>query len=903
MADGVVTFLFTDVEGSTRRWEDDPDGMSVELAAHDEILRGIIAGRGGEVFKHTGDGMCAVFASPRAAVEAAVYAQRALTLSVRMGMATGRAEHRDGDYFGKVLNRAARVTAAGHGGQILLDGATAASLDGVELLDLGLRRLRDIAQPTAVFQVAAHGLRREFPPLRSVDPTMINVRQPVGTILGRDQELTEVDRCLRRHPVVTLTGVGGVGKTTLALAAAVRAAGAFPGGVWLIELDAVHDSEAVPDAVAAVLGVSRQPGMTPAESVAVASAGRRRLLVLDNREHVLAAAAAFVETVLARSSSVTILATSREALRVRGEMLKPIAPLDVTDADAAGVSLFIDRARAVRPDFDADSEVADVVEICRRLDGIPLAIELAAARMMSLTAHEVRARLDNRFRLLTGGPSAPARHRTLLHAVQWSFGLLADDERAVLTACSVFAGGFDLDSASAVTEAVDEFGVIDHLDALVRKSLLSVDKSRRATRYRMLATIRDFAQRQLVSSGADHAVRTIHARYFAHRAGRMTELWDSASQRDTYTWLTDELPDLRAAFQWAAGHDDLDSAAGIAVCAGFLGGWIELHEPSTWAEALLALAHQVRHPRLVQLYVAASECYRTGRVDDALRFADAAVEAERTGDYDGALYDITTTALGGTYITAGHAQRWLALCRARPLPTGSAALFARGSLVMALLTSGQTDEAVAESAGLEVAAEDTDNPGAAAYALLAYGYACRDRLPLEAYEALLRGLGIAQRSGNRMTESYLAVNLSAVVDTHTPLARTLDLLALAINNFHEAGSYEHMVSPLGVLATRLVELDRHEGAATILGFATTAFSLVTFPEITRTIDRLRDELGAERYEALTRAGADMSYSDLARYALDQIEQVRALINARGCAESTPRAACQGSDTHARGETD
>jgi len=308
---GVVTFLFTDVEGSTRRWEADADAMRVALAAHDLVLRGAIEAHGGWLFKHTGDGMCAAFASPRSAVDAAVAAQRVLELPVRMGIATGEAELRGADYFGAVLNRAARVMAAGHGGQILLTDSTAGLLSGVDLMEMGPRRLRDLPTPVGVFQVQAPGLRTDFPPLRALDVSPGNLRPQTTTLIGRESEVTELEAAVRKHRLVTLTGVGGVGKTRLALEVAARLADEFPDGVWFFELAAVTDPGAVPDAVSAVLGIIQQPGKSMSESVAAALEGRIRLLVFDNCAHVLDAAAGLVEAILAHSATVKILATSR----------------------------------------------------------------------------------------------------------------------------------------------------------------------------------------------------------------------------------------------------------------------------------------------------------------------------------------------------------------------------------------------------------------------------------------------------------------------------------------------------------------------------------------------------------------------------------------------------------------
>ena len=346
---GVVTFLFTDVEGSTRRWEADADGMRVALAAHDEVLRAAIEAHGGWVFKHTGDGVCAAFASPRRAVDAAIAAQRALQLPVRMGLATGEAELREGDYFGAVLNRGARVMAAGHGGQILVAESTASLLTGVDLLDLGPRRLRDVPNPITVFQLRAPGLHIEFPPLRALDTSPGNLRPAASSFIGRESELDEVQVAVNAHRLVTLTGVGGVGKTRLATEVAARLGDEFPDGVWVFELAAVADPAAVPDAVAAVLGITQQPGKTVSESVAAALEGRVRLLVFDNCEHVLDAAADLIEAILAQSSTVRIVATSREGLGVADEQVWPVPSLDLSGGvDAAAVNLQINPAEQNR---------------------------------------------------------------------------------------------------------------------------------------------------------------------------------------------------------------------------------------------------------------------------------------------------------------------------------------------------------------------------------------------------------------------------------------------------------------------------------------------------------------------------------------------------------------------------
>jgi class 3 adenylate cyclase len=432
---GVLTYLFTDIEGSTRRWEADPKSMRTALTVHEDLHGRVVEKHGGHLFNHTGDGVCAAFSSPSSAVDAAVDAQRALGLPVRMGIATGEAQSSGTDYYGQVLNRAARVMAAGHGRQILLDGLTAGLLSGGDLIPLGPRRLRDIAKPVDIFQVWGSGLRTDFPPLKTLDATPGNLKPQTTSFVGRQAELDQLQATLKAHRLVTLTGVGGVGKTRLALEVAARSANDFPDGVWVIEFVAVGDPAAVPEAVAAVLGIAQQAGMSVADSVAAALEGRSRLLVFDNCEHVLDAAAGLIESILTASATVTIIATSREGLRVPDEQLWPVPSLDVrTGTDSAAALLFVERAETVAPTMSltGEDESAAVVEICRRLDRIPSGIELAASCMVSMTATEVRDRLDHRFRLLVGSRRGLERHQTLRHAVQSSYDLLEADEQRLL---------------------------------------------------------------------------------------------------------------------------------------------------------------------------------------------------------------------------------------------------------------------------------------------------------------------------------------------------------------------------------------------------------------------------------------------------------------------------------------
>jgi predicted ATPase len=719
----------------------------------------------------------------------------------------------------------------------------------------------------------------EFPSLRALDTTPGNLRPAATSLIGRESEVDAITTAVRSHRLVTLTGVGGVGKTRLALEVAAHLADEFPDGVWVFELAAVTDPASVPDAVAAVLGITQQPGKTVSESVAAALEGRSRLLVFDNCEHVLDAAADLIEAILARSATVKMLATSREGLRVADEQLWPVPSLDVlSGVDSAAATLFMQRAGAVAPGISlAGAEAGAVVEICHRLDGIPLAIELAASRMQSMTVTELRDRLDDRFRLLVGSRRGLERHQTLRHAVGWSHDLLGDAEKALLARCSVFAGGFDLAAACAVGGCGDDLATLDVLDALVRKSLLVADRSAGRTRFSMLETIRQFAEEQLVASGEATEARTAHARHLAERETEILALWDSPRQREAYYWFTVELPNLRTAFRWAADHGDLDIATVIATHAAFIGQWVAHFEPTAWAEELVEPARAVDHPGLAVLYVMASQCYMTGRFEAAVRYSEAAHLAVRSRP--GELPYGAEGFVGGAFAVVGRPERWIEWCRAALTRGSDTYAYTKACLLVGLTIAGDNENAMDEADDLLEAAEATDNPYVLSFALLAYGMAFHDTDPVRSLESLRRGLVIAHDSGNRANESHLAANLCRLEAEHGDPLAALDYFAMAIRTYHDSGNIPMIHGPLGMLAAFFDRLGRSEPAATIVGFALlNPLAATAFSEIGIAAAHLRDALGDQNYGALLRAGETMTPSAIATYAYDQIDQARAELN-------------------------
>ena len=592
-----ATFLMTDIAGSTRLWEEQHAAMVVALAAHDALLRSAVEAAGGTVVKTTGDGLLAAFERPGAAAHAALTGQRALAeqawptttpLLVRMAIHAGSAETRDGDYFGPSLNRVARLLAIGHGGQVLVSAAAAALIaddlpPGATLIDRGEHRLKDLSRVEHVFQLAASGLATDFPPLRSgAAPT--NLPAELTSFVGREREAAEISGLLGRHRLVSLVGVGGTGKTRLLLHVAGELAGRHADGAWLIELAPLREPGLVVQEVARTFGIADTPGRPMIAAVTDFLRDKDLLLLLDNCEHLIGAAADLVERLLGSCRSLQVLATSREALGVPGEATYAVPSLAVPDqldqldleavAVSEAVALFVERAAATLPTFRLDATtVGPVVEICRRLDGIPLALELAAARVNVLSVEEIAQGLGDRFRLLTGGRrTAVPRQQTLQALIDWSWDLLGEADQRLLRRLSVFAGGWTLEAAATVASdrtpdgalpgAAARLDTLDGLGRLVDRSLLVVAHAG-ATRYGMLETIRQYSSDRLVASGEAVELRARHLARF-HRL--VLDAATGLMGPDMVAWLDRldaEIDNLRAALDWAF---ETDVQAALEMC-------------------------------------------------------------------------------------------------------------------------------------------------------------------------------------------------------------------------------------------------------------------------------------------------------------------------------------------------
>ena len=583
---GTVTFLFTDIEGSTRLWSERGKAMGGAVKRHDDILRTAIEDNGGFVFATGGDAFSAAFQTTDDALAAAVEAQVFVTgedwgevaLLVRMGIHTGEAEERDDNYFGPAVNETARLMSAGHGGQILVSETTQRIAgdrlpDNVVLVDLGERRLKGLDRRIRVYQVTHPDLGVEFPALRGLGESRNNLPSQLTGFVGREAELREVGKLLEVSRLLTLTGAGGSGKTRLAIEVAAEALDAYPDGVWLVDFASIGDPDLILQPVAAVLGLRVSPGLSLTEAVAGYLRQKMALLVLDNAEHLLEAVARLSQALLESCPDLHILATSRERLGISGETVWQVPPLGLPEADgswlellgADAVRLFAERAASVQPGFSLTDETGPVVaRICRRLDGMPLAIELAATRIRVLSPPEIARRLDDRFRLLTGGSAvALPRQQTLRTAVDWSYDLLSDAERTLFDRLSVFEGGFGLEAAEAVCAAgrLAPQQVLDLLSGLFDKSLVATSEGPTGTtRYALLETLREYGRERLAHRGETDELRRRHLDFFLAVAEEAEPELRGPEQKDWFERLDADHANLRAALKRSLISGEADSA-------------------------------------------------------------------------------------------------------------------------------------------------------------------------------------------------------------------------------------------------------------------------------------------------------------------------------------------------------
>jgi predicted ATPase len=875
--------------------------MRAALARHDELVRGAIEDHRGHVFSTGGDGFVAAFAGAADALAAANDAQERLAaeqwpasavIRVRMGLHTGEAEERGGLYFGLTLNLAARLTSTAHGGQVLCSSATAGLLDGAHLIDLGQHRLRDLSAPQQVFQ-AGYGT---FPALRSLDAFPSNLPAQPGAFVGREEELAEVIGAVDRSRVVTLTGVGGVGKTRLALQAAAELLPRFRDGAWLVELAPVVEPEALVEVVARALDVAERQGQSLAASMTDFLRAKQLLVLLDNCEHLLDAVAAFAGGVVAACPQVTILATSREGLRVGGERVVIVPPLGLPPpgagadvvAAADAVRLFVERAGEAKARFHLTAaNVPAVARLVRRLDGIPLALELAAARVRSLTPAELADRLDDRFRVLSGGPrTAVGRHQTLRRAIDWSYELLTLPEQVVLNRTAVFAGDFGLDSAEPVLagDRINSGDVVELLGRLVDKSLVLAEERDSTTRYRLLETIRQYAQERLEATGEAELLRRAHAE---HYAGFAAEAGAALRGRGEVAWterVDAELDNLRAAEGWAAGTGDADLALRLVAPLALHGTRAGL-AAGAWAATAAAVPGAEAHPLHPQVLafsgwaaaISGDRAAGTEACERALAAADA------RGPDDRALCRVLASVTGvfsSDFLSREVlplAERWVRAARsigddyelASALDVeGGMQRFAAQNPVKAAACA---DEAV-------TIARRVGSPSLLCYALFTSGVV---RSPDKALPYLEQAVAAAEQVGNPLGTGMALEMIATGRAAQADWVGAAPYVARSIRTCHRAGDRHEFDRCLQLVGPILEAIGDDEAAAVVfatrgLGSRSALIRTDSVADLVAAAEaRVRARLGDERYATCAARGDALDDDELAVFALNKLEEVGA----------------------------
>ena len=900
MPSGTVTFLFTDVEGSTRRWEEEPEIMRSARAVHDDLLTGAIELHGGHVVKGTGDGAFAVFADPHDGLRAAVEAQRAFVgadwpggseLRVRMGLHMGPATEEGGDYFGPDVNRTARLMSIAHGGQVVCSRPVADLVGGdFTLVDHGEHRLRDLQSSVHVFQVAAEGLPAVFPPLRSLDAWPGNLPRQITAFVGRRAEIDSVSDLVQQLPLVTLTGVGGVGKTRLALQVAGGVLTEFPDGAWLCEFAPVTDPAGVWDALAASLRVQALLGRTLEESVLEYLASKRLLLILDNCEHLLDAAARLVTSIEQRAPDVAVLATSREGLALGGERIVAVPALglpgDHTEVDAIisaeAVRLFADRAVSAKADFVIDDRNAGVVALlCQRLDGIPLALELAAARVRSLSPDDLVARLDQRFKLLTkGSRAALERHQTLRSTIDWSYQLLDLAERQALDRLSVFAGSCDLASAEAVlaNEARDARDVADVLGQLVDKSLVvTVDDDSGGVRYKLLESIRQYAAERLEISGNTAVARRSHADYYVtlaetagpHLRGPGQLVWAPRALR--------EIDNFRAVLDWAIDTSSPDHA--LRLVAPFTVTNLAIGEAAQdWAAPAASISGAEVHPSfpIVAGFASVAAAF-SGDLDQAQFWAEA---GEATLDDRAARCLALLRARGVLAMysldretTATYAVAWVEGAR----QSGDPSELAHALILLAAASSDDNDRAVAaveESIG--VAREHGVLSALGLGLSFLAGLIPVDKTDRQ-LELLDEAITVADQVGDRLSASMVGATRAFYRLVQEDWWTALEESADGIRQQMHSGYLANISGAIAGAAMAFTAVGEVEVAAVLRGSGVVAtwnpYGGVVTQKRDEMVATILEALGPDQVAVLTARGRAMSYSETVTYLLANAERV------------------------------
>ncbi|MCL1601091.1 MAG: adenylate/guanylate cyclase domain-containing protein [Actinomycetia bacterium] len=897
---GIVTFLFTDIEGSTRLWDQHPDAMAKAMETHDALLNEVVNTHGGYVFSQAGDGWGISFSSPALAIEAALAIQEGLSeavwvapitaIKVRMGIHTGTSVERDGDYFGTAVNRTARVSAAGDGGQILVTDAVHLlvadnSPDDWRFRDLGEHRLQDLVRTERIWQLDANSApavladlghrtsRGNLPPLRT-------------HVVGRESDLAQLTSTVRKVHLVTLVGVGGVGKTTLAQSTAREIAADFPGGAWFVDLASVEDPGDVSDAVASALDITQRPELTTDESIIATLSMEHRLVVLDNAEHVIGSVARLVDAILNNVADARLILTSREPLVIDGEVIHRVNPLSTTagGADAPAIALFIERAMRVAPDLGPDSFDSSVVsDICERLDGLPLAIELAASQCETMMPGEIlRALTEHRLALRSTSRSSTERHRSLSDLVAWSYELLDETDREVFRRLAVFSGGCTAEAARFVCSDDDlaEDQVASALRILARKSMILTDRSTGVTRFTMLETLRHFAEQQLLETTDRRGVQAKHAEWFADLSTSARDGMGGPDEARHLILLLADMANIKKASRWACGEGNFDLMSRIGACLPHLVASKMRPGMLDWVLEALDMLPSDHPARLNYAFAVAYHALFTGNLAGAADIFAAATKdikerdiaetmlrnfdligqfflghmeyvIEHSDDAMNDAYDLRLTRLGGTIGT---------------------------DLALALLYSGDLERSRAVTAIVNDQADRSGNPTLIAWARYLQGELDADTDP-RAIEMLEEAVEYAVTVDNEFVAGISLIALAAAAGRQGDTAVAFEAMERCIRLFSGAGNRPQ----LWTAVRNLVEILHNIGAnrdAMVLHAAAEADSEHA-PEVFGEIgDRYREmmsdvarSLGEVNAAAATREGRSLEYNDAVEFALGAIGRI------------------------------
>jgi predicted ATPase/class 3 adenylate cyclase len=898
---GTVTLAFTDIEGSTGLLQTLGDRYGAVLAEHHRIVREAFMRHGGIERGSAGDGLYFVFPAARGAVQAAVDAQQAVAdhawpdgvaVRDRMGLHTGEPLDAAEGFVGLDVHRAARICGAGHGGQILISQSTHALVVDelpapLRLVDLGVHRLRSLDAPQRLFQVSGPGLPSDFPPPRTTEAPRNNLRLEVTSFVGREREIEQAARILEGSSLLTLTGPGGVGKTRMGLRLARQLLDQFEDGVWVVELGALTDPDFVLPSVVKVLGLSEPVGRSLLSTIVDHLKGKRLLILLDDCDPVLAASAELAEALIGTCPAIRVVVTSREALGVAGEAILPIASLGtpevrptVSPSDLEAVDacrLFVERANAVQPGFTVTERNArSVVQICRRLDGIPLALELAAARVRTLPVEQIASRLDDRFRLLSGGSrAAVARHQTLRATMDWSYDLLTEPERAILRRLSVFAGGATLEAVESVCagDAVDAMDVLDLLGRLVEKSLVVTDPASAEARFGLLETVREYARSRLVEGDeADPTLRRHRDWYVALVDQASSAFFAGPEPADWLRRLDREHDDLRAALEWCLDQPG-EGRAGLHIAAGLWRYWEirgHLAEGRGWLERMVqAVGTDVSPLRANALTGAGNLAFMQGDFKAASTFHEASLALHRQiGDRQSVAY--AANNLANAALQLGDHARARALYMetleiARELGDVRGVAFGSINLADVAIRQGEVDEARALYEGALVTIRDLGDRWMEAFALDMFALATSRAGDRETARSLhVEALAILEETGDPRGVARILTHLAdlSLADGDAARSRGLHRQGLALRQ--DLGDMPGLASAMEGLAGA-VAVDDPEAAARLHGAAESlreAIRAIIPPQATAAHDQaladLESRLGASPFEAARREGRQMT---------------------------------------------